>query len=181
MGSRLRSQKSGNWQLGGQQDCNSGLSLDTFKCRSKDQTTMMGTETSQAEDSRYVRLLKQFGEAWNAGDIDELMSMMTDDCVYCASVGPEPGTTYVGWEAVREGFLAMLAFDSGGVSRAGRVFIAGSVGVSEWSYVFRAGPDTDFEVRGCDIFEFRSDRISRKDAFRKSFSGPEEDADGRES
>lgn len=141
----------------------------------------MGTETSQAEDSRYVRLLKQFGEAWNAGDIDELMSMMTDDCVYCASVGPEPGTTYVGREAVREGFLAMLAFDSGGVSRAGRVFIAGNVGVSEWSYLFRAGPDGEFGVRGCDIFEFRSGRISRKDAFRKSFSGSEEDADGRES
>ena len=160
---------------------NPGVSPDTFKCRSKDQITMVGTETSQAEDSRYVRLLKQFGEAWDAGDIDELMSMMTDDCVYCASVGPEPGTTYVGRKAVREGFLAMLAFDSGGRSRAGRVFIASSVGVSEWSYLFRAGPDADFEVRGCDIFEFRSGRICRKDAFRKSFSGPEEDADGGES
>src|SRR5579872_7240528 len=84
---------------------------------------MMGAETSQAEDSRYLRLQKQFGKAWDARDIDELMSMMTDDCVYCASVGPEPGTTHVGRDAVREGFLAMLAFDSGGVSRAGGVFI----------------------------------------------------------
>ena len=117
-------------------------------------------------------------DAW---EIDELMSMMTDDCVYCASVGPEPATTYVGRQAIREGFLAMLAFDSGSVSRAGRMFIAGSVGVSEWSYLFRAGSDTNFEVRGCDIFEFRGGRISRKDAFRKSFSGREEDADGRES
>jgi hypothetical protein len=30
--------KSGNWQLGWQQDWNPGLSLDTFKCRSKDQS-----------------------------------------------------------------------------------------------------------------------------------------------
>jgi hypothetical protein len=156
------------------------LNLDTFKWRSKYQTNMMGTETIQAEDSRYLRLLKQFGEAWNAGDIDELMNMTTDDCVYCASVGPEPGTTYVGREAVREGFLAMLAFDSDAVSRAGRVFIAGSVGVSEWSYLFRAGPDPDREVRGCDIFEFHGGRISRKDAFRKSYSGPEEDSEGQE-
>ncbi|HEX2713012.1 MAG TPA: nuclear transport factor 2 family protein [Candidatus Acidoferrales bacterium] len=137
-------------------------------------------ERIKTEDSGYLRLLKQFGEAWDAGDVAKLMSMMTDDCVYCASVGPEPGTTYVGKEAVREGFLAMLAFDSGGVSRAGRVFIAGSVGVSEWSYQFRAGPDADFEIRGCDVFEFRSGRISRKDAFRKSFSGAEEHVDGRE-
>jgi ketosteroid isomerase-like protein len=124
--------------------------------------------------------LKQFGDAWDAGGIDELMSMMTDDCVYCASFGPEPGTTYVGRKAVREGFLAMLAFDSAGVSRAGRVFIAGSVGVSEWSYQFRAGLEADLEIRGCNIFEFRSGRISRKDAFRKSFSEPEEYVDGRD-
>ena len=104
---------------------------------------MMETETNETEAYRYLRLVKQFGEAWDAADIDRLMSMMTDDCVYCASVGPEPGTTYVGKKAVREGFLAMLAFDSAGVSRAGRVFIAGSVGVSEWSYQFRAGLEAD--------------------------------------
>ena len=115
-----------------------------------------------------LRLLEQFGEAWDAGDVDKLMSMITDDCVYAASVGPEPGATYAGKQAVREGFLAMLALDSGGVSRTGRVFVAGNLGVSEWSYLFRAGSDAEFEVRGCDIFEFRGGRISRKDAFRKS-------------
>ena len=135
----------------------------------------MKRETTETENSGYLRLLMQFGEAWDAGDVAKLVSMMTDDCVYCASVGPEPGMTYVGKEAVREGFVAMLAFDSGGVSRAGRVFIAGSVGVSEWSYQFRTGPDADFEIRGCDIFEFRSGRISRKDAFRKSFSAAKAD------
>jgi hypothetical protein len=66
----------------------------------------------------------------------------------------------------------MLAFDSGGESRAGRAFVAGNLAVSEWSYLFRAGSGTDLEIRGCDIFEFRSGRISRKDAFRKSFPVP---------
>ncbi len=129
------------------------------------------TERIETDDSLYLRLLKQFGEAWDARDVAKLMSMMTDDWVYCASVGPEPGMTYVGKEAVRKGFSAMLAFDSKGVSRAGRVFIAGNLGVSEWSYMFR-GLDTDFEIRGCDIFEFRRGRIARKDAFRKSFPEP---------
>src|SRR5579884_2724107 len=132
----------------------------------------MRRKTIEPEDARHLLLLKQFGEAWNAGDIDTLISMITDDGVYCASVGPEPGTTFVGKAAVREGFLAMLAFDSGGLPRAGTPYIAGSVGVSEWSYLFRAASDAEFEVRGCDIFEFRNGRISRKDAFRKSFPDP---------
>ena len=86
------------------------------------------------------------------------------------------------WEAVREGFLAMLAFDSGGVSGAGRVFIAGSVGVSEGSWMyFEPDPTPILRSAGATSLNSVADRISRKDAFRKSFSGPEEDADGRES
>jgi ketosteroid isomerase-like protein len=124
------------------------------------------------EDAIHLRLVEQFGEAWDAGDVDKLMSLLTDDCVYSASVGPEPGTTYTGKEAVREGFLTMLAFDSGGESHTGRAFVAGNLAVCEWSYLFRAGSGTDFEIRGCDIFEFRSGRICRKDGFRKSFPTP---------
>lgn len=124
------------------------------------------------EDARHLRLLQQFGEAWDVGDVDRLMSMLTEDCVYSASVGPEPGATYTGKGAVRDGLLTMLAFDAGGESRAGRVFVAGNLGASEWSYLFRAGSGMECEIRGCDIFEFRGELISRKDAFRKSFRGP---------
>lgn len=45
--------------------------------------------------------LAAFSAAWAAKDIDALMTFMTDDCVYAASVGPEPGKTFVGKEAVR--------------------------------------------------------------------------------
>ncbi len=129
-----------------------------------------GTERIENEDSGYLRLLKQFGDAWDAGDIDGLMSMMTDDCVYCASVGPEPGTTYVGKKAVREGFLAMLAHDAGGESRGGPVFVRGNRGYAEWFYVKTDPAGNRGEVRGCDLFEFKGDKISRKDAFRKVLS-----------
>ncbi len=64
--------------------------------------------------------LTAFGQAWAAEDVDLLMSMMTDDCVYAASVGDEPGTTYRGREAVRRGFAEILAFESGGEARSGR-------------------------------------------------------------
>jgi hypothetical protein len=41
------------------------------------------------------------------------MSYMTDDCVYHASAGPEPGSTYRGKDEVRPGFAAVLAYDHG--------------------------------------------------------------------
>jgi ketosteroid isomerase-like protein len=33
-------------------------------------------------------LLEFFADAWNRHDLDALMSMMTDDCVFEASAGP---------------------------------------------------------------------------------------------
>ncbi|MCI0606855.1 nuclear transport factor 2 family protein [bacterium] len=113
--------------------------------------------------------LKQFGEAWGRADIDALMEFMTDDCVYKASVGPDPGTTYVGREAVRKGFAEVLAYESGGEPKAGPVWVLGSRAVAEWSYIITRPDGRKVEIRGCDLFEFDGDKIRRKNAFRKAY------------
>lgn len=114
--------------------------------------------------------LRQFSDAWTAGDVDMLMSFMTDDCVYHASVGPDPGTTYHGHEEVRRGFSLMLAFDHGRERHDGAAFIVDDVGVAEWSFDETTPDGRRRTIRGCDIFRFRGDRIVKKDAFRKVLS-----------
>lgn len=112
--------------------------------------------------------LEAFNDAWARADIPTLMTFMTEDCVYQASVGPEPGRTFRGRIDVEAGFRSMLQHDSGGESRGGRCVVMGDIGIAEWSYIHTIdGVRT--EVRGCDIFEFVGDKIRRKDAFRKSF------------
>src|SRR5207302_4000436 len=44
---------------------------------------------------------QRFSEAWAKRDIDGLMALVTDDIFYGASVGPEPGATFRGRDAVR--------------------------------------------------------------------------------
>jgi ketosteroid isomerase-like protein len=122
-------------------------------------------DTPELQAAR-IEVLSRFGKAWGQSAIEQLMALITDDCVYSASVGPEPGRTYVGRAAIREGFASMLAFDASGEAREGRMFLSGSLAVSEWSYVHNT-PGTAREIRGCDIIEFRGSRICRKDAFRK--------------
>jgi ketosteroid isomerase-like protein len=131
--------------------------------RITEQDDLEGAELMRARD----RVLRDFTAAWDARDIERLMRHMTEDCVYLASVGPEPGRTYVGSPAVREGFREMLQYDANGDSKGGRVFIAGDAGVAEWSYLKRDQNGSVVEVRGCDIVEFRGLKIARKDAFRK--------------
>ena len=116
-----------------------------------------------------ARVLVKFGEAWSGKNLDALMSLVTDDCTYAASVGPEPGETFIGRNAVRAGFAALLAYDAGGESREGRVAILGELGVAEWAYELRDASGRATVVRGCDIFEFTGTLIRRKDAFRKCY------------
>jgi hypothetical protein len=40
--------------------------------------------------------LEAFARAWAARDVDALLALMKIDCIYGASVGPEPGRTYGG-------------------------------------------------------------------------------------
>jgi len=111
--------------------------------------------------------LRQFGAAWARGDLDALMGFMIDDCVYLASVGPEPGATYRGREEVRRGFAAMLAYDRGRERHGATVVLTGDRGFAEWSFTETTTDGGGRIIRGCDLFEFRDGRISRKDAYRK--------------
>jgi len=113
--------------------------------------------------------LDQFLNAWNAHDVDRIVSFFSDDCTFHASIGPElMGATYVGRGEVRRGVAAFLERFPDGRFEDVSGFVAGDRGASEWTFV-TAGPDgTEVSVRGCDLFEFEGDRIRVKNAFRKS-------------
>jgi ketosteroid isomerase-like protein len=116
-------------------------------------------------------IVRAFGEAWARRDIDAVMEFFSDDCVYAASVGPEPGTTYRGRDAVRAGIERMFEHDAGSTVEVGRTFAEGDRVFSEWFYRFP--PESNqMPAHGCDIFEFRGRKIRLKDAFRKQAAPP---------
>ena len=116
-------------------------------------------------------IIREVVAAWGRADLATLMKFIADDCVYSASVGPEPGETFVGRDAVRAGFAKLLAHDSDGVAEPGEIRLAGDWVVSTWGFR-KGGPDGQTTlVRGCDLFVFRDGLIVRKDAFRKTYGG----------
>ena len=115
-------------------------------------------------------IIREVRAAWGRGDLATIMKFVADDCVYCASVGPEPGETFVGREAVRAGFAKLLAHDSDGVAEPGELRSAGTWVVSTWGFRKRHPDGKEFLVRGCDVFVLRDGLIVRKDAFRKTFA-----------
>ena len=107
-------------------------------------------------------------DAFNAHDLDAIMSFFTEDCVVDTPRGPTPGgQRLVGKAQVRKGFQARFDgipdIDYG----QDRHWTCGDRGVSEWTISGTQSTGESIEVRGCDLFEFTDGKISRKDSFWK--------------
>ena len=115
------------------------------------------------------RLLIEHSDAWNRHDIDRLMSLFADDCVFEASGGPEPhGCRYVGRAEVRTAFADVLDSMPDANWGDGRHFvISGDYGVSEWRLIGTLLDGRRVDVLGCDFLTVRDNKIVRKNSFRK--------------
>ena len=116
-----------------------------------------------------VESLQAFADAWNRHDVEELMSFMTDDCVFEASAGHEAcGARSEGWQAVRAAFADVWATFPDAHWGKARHFVCGDRGVSEWIFTGTRKDGTRVEVQGCDLFTFRDGKIAVKNSYRKN-------------
>jgi ketosteroid isomerase-like protein len=115
-----------------------------------------------------LAVLEQMTAAFNRHDLDAIIALFTDDCVFESPRGAEPwGTRFVGRAQVREGLAARF----GGIPDVhygdDSHFVAGDRGASEWTLTGTTTEGERLEVRGCDLWTFEGDRIARKDSFWK--------------
>jgi steroid delta-isomerase-like uncharacterized protein len=67
----------------------------------------MTTATDTDTDTAIQMLAQRYGEAWNRQDLDAIMDLHTDDCVFTAFAAGSPLAK--GKEAVREAFAGYIA------------------------------------------------------------------------
>jgi ketosteroid isomerase-like protein len=121
----------------------------------------------QPESVATVETLKALLDAFNRHDLDSIMEFFSDDPVLEMPRGPSPwGTRAKGRDEVR----SLLATRFTGIPDVhyaqDRHFTCGDRGVSEWTLTGTSG-GKKVEVRGCDLFEFSSGSVSRKDSYWK--------------
>ncbi len=113
-------------------------------------------------------MLEAFLDAFNAHDVDAIMSFFAVDCVFVTPRGPAPGgRTLVGKEQVREGIQARFDGIPDIRYEDARHWMCGDRGVSEWTIRGTQATGEPIEVRGCDLFEFAGGKIRRKDSYWK--------------
>jgi ketosteroid isomerase-like protein len=132
--------------------------------------TLLISNLTMAQSSKITEaFLQSFADAFNAHNLDSIMNLMTDDCVFEASVGPNvDGEKFTGQKEVRTAFESIFTNFPDARWSNPRHFIIGDRGVSEWTFSGTKSDGTKVEVTGCDLLTFKDGKIAIKNSYRKN-------------
>lgn len=115
-----------------------------------------------------VQLLKGLTAAFNAHDLDQIMSYFADDCTLDMPRGADPsGARYSGKDEVRRGLAARFETVPDVHYGDDRHWATETMGVSEWLLTGTTPTGDPLRVRGCDHYEFSNGKVIRKDSYWK--------------
>ena len=140
--------------------------LGILSCNSK----KTSTKTNLQQMTVPVETMKQVLDAFNRHDLDAIMEFFSDDCSFDFPRGPEPwGQRFVGKAQVREGLAGRFKGIPDVHYGEDRHWISadGTQGVSEWTLTGTTTSGVKLKVRGCDLWELRNGKITRKDSYWK--------------
>ena len=114
--------------------------------------------------------MKQVLDAFNRHDLDAIMEYFSDDCSFDFPRGPEAwGQRFTGKAQVREALAGRFRGipDVHYGDDVHWISAEGDRGVSEWTLTGTTTAGVKLEVRGCDLWEFKDGKISRKNSYWK--------------
>lgn len=116
------------------------------------------------------RRLMDLCDAFNAHDLDLLMTYFAEDCVLEMPRGGKPwGARFEGKARVREALASRFNGLPDVAYNNAEHFVdeASGTGISKWTLTGTPPNGTRVEVRGCDFYTFRDGRVIRKDSYWK--------------
>ena len=149
--------------------------LGFFACNSNTTNNTLQTQTNLQKMTVTVETMHQVLDAFNRHDLDAIMEFFSDDCSFDFPRRPEPwGQRFVGKAQVREGLASRFKSIPDVHYGEDRHWISanGNMGVSEWTLTGTTTSGVRLKVRGCDLWEFRNGKITRKDSYWKIIELP---------
>ena len=102
--------------------------------------------------------IQQFNDAFNRHDVDAIMALMTDDCVFENTYPPPDGERAVGQAAVRGCWERLFSASPQSLFEWEELFACADRGVVRWLYRW----DASGHVRGVDIMRVRGGKVAEK-------------------
>jgi ketosteroid isomerase-like protein len=115
-----------------------------------------------------IDLLLDINAAFNARDVDRIMGFFEEDATFLMARGPDSnGRRVHGKAAIRKVLADRFKVISGMRWDHLEHFVAGNRAVSVWMVTGTSGDGEALNYQGCDIYEFRGDKILNKDTYWK--------------
>ena len=115
-----------------------------------------------------IELLLRINEAFNSRDVDRIASFFADDATFLMARGPEPcGRRVHGKDAIRKVLADRFKVISD--MRWDHIdhYVMGNRAVSVWMVTGTSADGEALNYQGCDLYEFRGDKILNKDTYWK--------------
>jgi ketosteroid isomerase-like protein len=108
-----------------------------------------------------------FNDALNRHDVDAVMALMTDDCVF-ENTWPAPdGDRYEDQSAVRAFWERLIADSPAAHFEVEELFATGDRATQRWRYTWVDSTGTPGHIRGVDVFRIRDGKVAEKLAYVK--------------
>jgi ketosteroid isomerase-like protein len=105
--------------------------------------------------------IQQFNDAFNRHDVDAVMALMTDACVFENTYPPPDGERAVGQAAVRMCWEQLFSASPQALFEWEEIFACADRGVVRWLYRWD-GANGAGHVRGVDVMRVRDGKVAEK-------------------
>lgn len=123
----------------------------------------MNTAPHPADNQQIV---KAFVAAFNRHDIEGVMALMSDDCVFESSSPAPDGARYVGREQVRMVWEALFRDRPTSYFEEEEYFASGDRAFARWKLKWTVGSEIKY-TRGIDIIRIKNGKITEKLTYSK--------------
>ena len=109
-----------------------------------------------------MRLVLDFNEAFNRHDVEGMMKLMSEDCVFDNTAPAPDGTAYKGKEAVTHFWREFFHDSPQAHIDIEEILNLGNRCIMRWTYRWGDAAGNQGHVRGVDIFQIRDGLIHEK-------------------
>jgi ketosteroid isomerase-like protein len=114
------------------------------------------------QNDQTLAAILHFHATFNTHDVDAIMQLMSDDCVFENTFPAPDGARLVGQSAVRAAWEALFRDSPQAAFSIEEAFAAGERGVIRWTYTWGAPTAAAGHVRGVDILRVRDGKVTEK-------------------
>jgi ketosteroid isomerase-like protein len=101
--------------------------------------------------------INAFNEAFGRHDVDAVMALMTEDCIFENTLPPPDGERFIGQAAVRKFWHEFFTSTPQAKFEAEEMVVAGDRATVLWRFDWGDG-----YVRGIDLFKVRNGKVAEK-------------------